>query len=227
MNTPKILLIASFSLGARSETPRPPSWCKSQFKWNYDQKGVKLLDDCDILKDQFILNVGTISNKTMCINRIQLNIGGTQMKTWSGIATGELTFENKLAVHVRKSQLLVTLIARNNQKHQAQFKSQFSLDSRNCSEEELTDGENEANVTSSDYDTENTEPGALVIAISSTASATLLLVAIIILTIVCMKKRWFMNDTYGTYERGWYGEGEYGEGDKVYVTDTNDYYSAS
>ena len=36
-----------------------------------------------------------------------------------------------------------------------------------------------------------------------------------------------VNDTYGTYERGWYGEGEYGEGDKVYVTDTNDYYSAS
>ena len=27
--------------------------------------------------------------------------------------------------------------------------------------------------------------------------------------------------------RGWDGEEEYGEGDKVYVTDTNDYYTAS
>ena len=35
------------------------------------------------------------------------------------------------------------------------------------------------------------------------------------------------NVLYGTYARGWYGEGEYGEGDKVYVTDTNDYYTAS
>ena len=35
------------------------------------------------------------------------------------------------------------------------------------------------------------------------------------------------NDTYGTYSRGWDGEGDYGEGDKVYVTDANDYYTAS
>ena len=35
------------------------------------------------------------------------------------------------------------------------------------------------------------------------------------------------NDIYGTYGRGWDGEGLYGDGDKVYVTDTNDYYAVS
>ena len=34
------------------------------------------------------------------------------------------------------------------------------------------------------------------------------------------------NDMYGSYSRGWSDEGEYGDGDKVYVTDTNDYYYA-
>ena len=32
------------------------------------------------------------------------------------------------------------------------------------------------------------------------------------------------NVDYGMYSRGWEGEGDYGDGDKVYVTDTNDYY---
>ena len=35
-----------------------------------------------------------------------------------------------------------------------------------------------------------------------------------------------INDTYGTYARGWDGEGEYGDGDKVYVTDSNTYYDS-
>ena len=204
MDAPKILLflllIASFSLGARLETLRPPSWCKSQFKWNYDQKGVKLLDHCDILKDQFTLNIGIITDKTECINRIYLNIGGTNMKTWTGNASDEVTFENKLAV--RKRQVWVTLTARNNKRPDIYFRSEFRLDSRNCTEDVnvLTDGENE----------ENTAPGTLVIVVSSTACGTLLLVALIILIIVCVKKRWCrkpvvkqdVNDTYGTYARG-------------------------
>ena len=41
-----------------------------------------------------------------------------------------------------------------------------------------------------------------------------------------------VNDLYGTYAKGWDNddddsEGEYGDGDKVYVTDTNDYYYAA
>ena len=35
-----------------------------------------------------------------------------------------------------------------------------------------------------------------------------------------------INDTYGTYSRGWDGEGEYGDGDKVYATDSNTYYDS-
>ena len=34
------------------------------------------------------------------------------------------------------------------------------------------------------------------------------------------------NHTYGTYSRGWEEDGVYGDGDKVYVTDTNDYYAS-
>ena len=74
-------------------------------------------------------------------------------------------------------------------------------------------------------------PGA-----SPNNQTTLLLVAITISVIFFVKKRCCKkpavmkeesNVLYGTYARGWDGEGEYGEGDKVYVTDTNDYYTAS
>ena len=34
------------------------------------------------------------------------------------------------------------------------------------------------------------------------------------------------NPVYGTYSRGWNGEGYYGDGDRVYVSDTNEYYAA-
>ena len=33
------------------------------------------------------------------------------------------------------------------------------------------------------------------------------------------------NPTYGTYSRGCEEDGVYGDGDRVYVTDTNDYYA--
>ena len=35
-----------------------------------------------------------------------------------------------------------------------------------------------------------------------------------------------INDTYGTYSRGWDREGEYEDGDSVYVTDSNTYYAS-
>ena len=71
------------------------------------------------------------------------------------------------------------------------------------------------------------------------AFALLLVVIIILIIVCCLKRRCCkkptpmkedVNDLYGTYARGWDddgGEGEYGDGDKVYVTDTNDYYYAT
>ena len=52
------------------------AWC-GQFHWNEDLKGVKLLVDCDLLKDQLTLKDAfrTMADKTECIKYICLSIG--------------------------------------------------------------------------------------------------------------------------------------------------------
>ena len=69
-------------------------------------KQVKLLNDCDILKEQLTLAdaVEGIANKFVCITFIELNIAGVQMKRWKNVAgkglTGRaVTFKNLLHEH--------------------------------------------------------------------------------------------------------------------------------
>ena len=101
--------------------------------------------------------------------------------------------------------------------------------------------ENGSNETISPIDIENASDDESEIPIIASVAATVILVVIIV-GVICWtttrkKKRKGKksstgenteeNHIYGTYSRGWYEEGEYGDGDKVYVTDTNDYYYAA
>ena len=211
-------------------------------------KQVKLLNDCDILKEQLKLAdaVERIANKFMCITFIELNYAGVQMQRWKNVAgkglTGRaVTFKNLLHEQNRHRQARVIVTAQNPNAQSTDFEIQFDIDSSNCSGIiEVNNSDEEATRKLLTHEKDKIEPENhaqdnknLVVGIVIPFA---LLVVITILTIVCLKRRCCMkptpmkeevNDTYGTYAMGWDGEGEYGDGDKVFVTDTNDYYAAS
>ena len=64
---------------------------------------MKLLDDCDLLKDQLTLNehVARISDKTECVSYVDLKVDRVEMKRWMNTAErtlvgGAITFQNEL-----------------------------------------------------------------------------------------------------------------------------------
>ena len=146
-----------------------------------------------------------------------------------------MTFDNLLPKQNRRRQAKVNVTARNPNAKPSNFQITFNIDSSNCSGlVEVTNEDEEKTEKPGNQVGDEADNSNLMIVISVLGFA--LLVVIVILIIVCLKKRCCMrkppmkhdvNDTYGTYARGWDSEGEYGDGDKVYVTDTNDYYAAS
>ena len=205
----------------------PRQFCGEDFKWNEDLKGVKLLDDCMLLKSNLILNdaVMQITNKTECINSIYLVIDDVPMWTkaasyWKSagrpLTSREIRFKNGLRKDLRQMPVKVTFTAINALKTREHFVSQFYLDSKKCPERQ--NGQKDT-----------------VLPIIAGVGTIILLVAVVTL-VVWKKKRGKgakeannfdtdENHTYGTYSRGWEEEGEYGDGDKVYVSDSNDYYA--
>ena len=216
-------------------------------------KQAKLLeDDCDIVKQQLKLSdtVERIANKFKCITFIDLNIAGVQMKTWKNIAAGSgVTYKNLLHEQNRYlQQAKVIVTARNPNAKPTEFQIQFDIDSSNCqgitgaaekhnTTEEQTRIQEATHEKEKSTSPENETQSQNLILVIVLASAFLLLVVIILIIFCCLKRRCCrkptpmkeeVNDIYGTYGRGWDdGEGEYGNGDRVYVTDTNDYYAAS
>ena len=250
MKTLHFYFFLLFSIQTVDGKMRPRSEvCGSYFSWNEDMKEVKLLNDCDILKEQLKLAdaVERITNKFMCITNIELNIAGVQMQRWKNVAgqglTGRaVTFKNLLHEQNRHRQARVIVTAQNPNAQSTDFEIQFDIDSSNCQGiiEQSNNSDEEARKKLLDHEKEKSEPENYVLDNTNLIVITVLpfslLLLIIILTIVCLKRRCCMkripmkeevNDTYGTYAMGWDGEGEYGDGDKVYVTDTNYYYAAS
>jgi len=250
MKTLQFCFFLLFSLQTVDGKMRPRSEvCGSHFSWNEDMKEVKLLNDCDILKEQLKLAdaVERIANKFMCITFIELKIAGVQMQRWKNVAgqglTGRaVTFENLLHEQNRHRQARVIVTAQNPNAQSTDFEIQFDIDSSNCPGiiEQLNNSDEEATRKLLTHEKEKSKPENQVLdntnLILGIVLPFALLVVIMILTIFCLKRRCCMkpmpmkeevNDTYGTYSMGWDGEGEYGDGDKVYVTDTNCYYAAS
>ena len=84
MTTCRIISALPFLILLLFPTTTIAKWCREEFKWNKSLVGVKLLENCDILNDEFVLSdsVGLIANRFECIAFIYLNVFGTQMDTW-------------------------------------------------------------------------------------------------------------------------------------------------
>ena len=200
--------------------PNPrTSWCQT-FDWKGN--GTRVVENCDVLKDEIKVKLFRLTNKSECINYADLSIQGEWMETWYNTKA-----EQKRIVHFQNTFKDLQSITSNsrvevvfratllqNNLDMKEFKTQFLLDTRNCS-------------------TRNGLP----IGVGSTTVCLISIVAIIGCHL--KKKRGEQkknanltpvktddeNPIYGTYSRGLDGEGDYGDGDKVYVTDTNDYYA--
>ena len=148
-----------------------------------------------------------------------------------------VTFKNKLNLSRPSRQVQrVTFTARNGEIPELDFVSQFKLDPTNCTK----DGGNRRlldETTTNKRDVSISQDPATLIFVG--IASTFLVAILVVVGIICWKKKKIdksvpsskntktdENHIYGTYSRGWDGEGYYGDGDKVYVTDTNDYYAA-
>ena len=72
-------------------------WCKENFDW----KGriVKVVEDCDILKDQIPVYISRVTKETECIEWLDLMIRGEAMprkNTHNGQRKSVVIFENSL-----------------------------------------------------------------------------------------------------------------------------------
>ena len=217
----------TWPIGQRSVWCGPPD-----FKWK--EKGVKLMADCEILKDQMKVWVNELTDRTECIKSIFLVINGEQMPTWQKAGSSKpywIKFDNTISNRTKMSQssVTVTVTARNpNAGHEQDFSTQFTVKTTNCKpiEGNQDPGDDDSGAKTSDE-------GDIIIPLAAVL-LVLLIIVVTTTTVVLQRKNLGkpkrgstdLNDTYGTYARGWDGEGEYGEGDKVYVTDTNTYYSA-
>ena len=214
---------STIKLSANSKT----NWC-DDFDWK--GKEIKVVDDCELLKDNITVKLLMITHKSECINFADLSIQEEWMNTWHNVKGGKnriIHFENTL-----KDQDSITSNSRvdvtfrvtllGNGFDTKYFTTQFSLDTRNCSTTDRT------------LNSRGRKNHKIAIGVGSTTVGLLLIVALG----CCLKKKRDQeknakptptdtdeNPIYGTYSRGLDGEGDYGDGDKVYVTDTNDYYA--
>ena len=145
MTTCRIISALSFLILLLLPTTATAKWCREEFQWNRSLVGVKLLEDCDILNDEFSLSdsLGSVANRFECIKYVYLTIFGTQMDTWETggkpFATRKHALQNPLDMQQRRQKGLISLTARNPQLQRDDFSSQFRIDSRNCPEIEKED----------------------------------------------------------------------------------------
>ena len=209
-------------------------WCSPpQFKWK--EKGVKLMSDCDIMKPLMKVWVAGTTERHECIKSVYLVIDGQPMPTWQKTSANNqawIEFENNLQDQTKQKNqpIQVTVTARNpNAGNEKDFSTQFKLDTSVCTQVNTVNPSNVSDGIDDKIDY------LVPVAVTSVVLLFLVLGGIILALIHRRAKNQRgpkrgsidLNDTYGTYARGWDGEGEYGDGDKVYVTDTNRYYVAS
>ena len=76
-------------------------WCRENFAWNKEKNGeiIKLVEDCDILKDQIPVYISRVVENTECLEWLDLSINAEEMprrQTWNGKRKSVVTFENSL-----------------------------------------------------------------------------------------------------------------------------------
>ena len=198
------------------------NWC-ADFDWKGNE--IKVVEDCDVLKDEIQVKLFRLTNKSECITYADLSIQGKWMETWYNVKGGKnkiVHFENRLKEkHSNTSSSRVQVVFRvtllQNDFVMDHFTTQFFLDTQNC--------------PTKDAASKSTEIVGSTIGVGAAIIGLILIAAITAVGYRLKKKRGQEdvskpdeNEVYGTYSRGWEGEGDYGDGDKVYVTDTNDFY---
>ena len=193
----------------------------NEFYWK--TRDVKPIEACDLLKDLIPVWISKLTNRSECISSLELTIGEMKMKTnhiFDGYPQQHIFFENLLADGEATIQQkpYVTVFARVNGEGGKYLQTNFNLEASNCTSVE-----------------ETRLKGKYIIVSTVTSVVGALAATMIVFWLRkrrCTKDRSSkpevtdLNDTYGTYSRGWYGEGEYGDGDKVYVIDSNGYYDS-
>ena len=230
----------NYSEGAQLNQPRS-EYCGTMFIWNQGMKQLKLLDDCDITKEQLKLSdsVVRITDKTECITFIDLHVDGVVMKRWNNVggkplAGRAVTFDNLLHEQNRHRRANVMVTARNPNADTMDFQINFSLDAQNCNGAVEVHNEGDEDAINPDKNDEDETDSKTIILIVGVLAFGFVAITAIVVSIICWKKKMTRNvpprrsvdenPIYGTYSRDWDGEGEYGDGDKVYVTDASPYY---
>ena len=132
-------------------------------QWNTNMRDVKLMDDCDILKDNLTLKdpVGSIADRFECISEIELKIAGREMRMWKNKGLpfmGDVSFENPLKDRKHRVNVTVTAIPYHAQET---FTSKFTLDPTNCSAETVTMKSTFINASSAHAETEPSWEGCV------------------------------------------------------------------
>ena len=183
---------------------------------------MKPIEACDLLKDLIPVWISKLTNRSECISSLELTIGETKMKTnhiFNGDPQQHILIENLLAdgeVTIQQN-AYVTVSARVKGTGGKYFQTNFNLEASNCTSAKKAALKGKS---------------IIVGIVTSVVGALAALMIVFWLRMRCTKDSSSkpevtdLNDTYGTYSRGWYGEGEYGDGDKVYVIDSNGYYDS-
>ena len=194
--------------------------CNEEFYWK--TRDVKPIEECDLLKDLIPVWISKLTNRSECISSLELTIGEMKMKTnhiFDGYPQQHILFENLLAdgeVTIQQK-AYVTVSARVKGGGGKYFQTNFNLEAINCTSAKKAALKGKS---------------IIVGIVTSVVGALAALMIVFWLRMRCTKDSSSkpevtdLNDTYGTYSRGWYGEGEYGDGDKVYVIDSNGYYDS-
>ena len=95
-----LLFVSTLQAGAGSRVKRS-TWCAENFAWEKEKNGeiIKLVEDCDILKDQIPVYISRVVENTECIEWLDLSINAEEMprrQTWNGKRKSVVTFENSL-----------------------------------------------------------------------------------------------------------------------------------
>ena len=133
-------------------------WCRENFAWNKEKNGeiIKLVEDCDILKDQIPVYISRVVENTECIEWLDLSINAEEMprrQTWNGKRKSVVTFKNALQdreVYRQYGRVPVTVSAKVSWLR-GHFTTVFSVDASSCPK----DGDNIKNEEDKETDNQN------------------------------------------------------------------------
>ena len=130
-----LLFVSTLQAGAGSRFKRGGAWCKENFKWK--RTTVKLVEDCDILKDQIPVYISRVTEQTECIEWLDLMFRGEAMprtRTNDGKRKSVVTFENSLQDRELYTQLtrVKVFVSAKVSWLRKYFSTEFTVDASGC-----------------------------------------------------------------------------------------------